>query len=179
MYNLITHRHSERKFSSKKISDADISKIIDAGLSAPSGMNTQPWHFTVIQNDQVKQELVNNCKIAFEKSGVDWRKNWATKDNFDPFYSPDIIVVISNNLAIEKSNEDCCFAIQNMVLMAESLGLSSCIIRDICWAIDQSNQAKYGIPEGYSCFMCISIGYATNKNTSAKILNKSKANIIK
>ena len=179
MYELITRRHSARKYTSQQVSDEDISKIIDAGLAAPSGQNTQPWHFTVIKDKQVQKELVDNCKQTFMASSSDWRKNWAKKDNFNPFYAPSVIIVISNNTAVEKSNEDCCFAIQNMVLMAESLGLSSCIIRDICWAIDKANQTKYGIPQDYDCFMCISIGYAENKNTNKKALDHSKVNFIK
>ena len=178
MYNLITHRHSERRFTNKNISQEDIQKVIDAGLAAPSGQNTQPWHFTVIQDKDTQKELVNNCKRAFLEHGADWRKNWAKKENFNPFYSPDIIIVISNNSSVENSNEDCCFAIQNMVLMAESLGLSSCIIRDICWAINKDNKEIYAIPEEFDCFMCIAIGYAENKNTNKKKLDQSKVNYL-
>jgi hypothetical protein len=33
----------------------ELDLIIEAGIYAPSGHNTQPWHFTVIQN----KELIN------------------------------------------------------------------------------------------------------------------------
>ena len=118
------------------------------------------------------------CKEKFIKFGADWRKKWAQMDNFNPFYDPNIIIVISNHNGIEQSNEDCCFAIQNMVLMAEGLGLSSCIIRDICWAIDKTNQDQFGIPEDYDCFMCISLGYAYRKNAMKKQLDLTKVNYI-
>ena len=39
VYDLITCRHSERRYSDQHISNEDIKKIIDAGLSAPSGQN--------------------------------------------------------------------------------------------------------------------------------------------
>lgn len=178
MYDLITCRHSERKYLDKDISQDDIKKIIDAGLSAPSGQNAQPWHFTVIKDKHVQNNLVKICKEKFITQGAPWRKAWAQRENFNPFYEPNIIIVISNKSSVENSNEDCCFAIQNMVLMAESLGLSSCIIRDICWAIDKSNQETFGVPKDYDCFMCISIGYATNKNKSRKNLDLSKVNYI-
>ena len=48
-YDIITCRNSCRKYSNIQVSDEDIKKIIEAGLSAPSGQNEQPWHFTVIQ----------------------------------------------------------------------------------------------------------------------------------
>ena len=75
MYELITRRHSIRKYTSQQVSDEDISKIIDAGLAAPSGQNTQPWHFTIIKDKQVQKELVDNCKQTFMASSSDWRKN--------------------------------------------------------------------------------------------------------
>ena len=57
IYDLIACRHSERKFTDKVISKEDIEKIIDAGLSAPSGGNSQPWHFTVIKDKKLSKNL--------------------------------------------------------------------------------------------------------------------------
>jgi len=178
MYELITCRHSERKFTNDNVSKEYINKIIDAGLSAPSGQNTQPWHFTVIQSAEVQNKLVNICKKKFLEVGQDWRRNWANMDNFNPFYAPNVIIVVSNNNTIINSNEDCCFALQNMTLMAEDLGLSSCIIKDICWAIDKDNQEEYGIPKEFDCFMCLAVGYAKKRNRNKKKLDYSKINYI-
>ena len=179
LYNLIVRRHSVRKYKKQDVSDEHIKKIIDAGLSAPSGGNNQPWHFTIIQDKKTQKELVDICKCNFLKHGSEWRKNWANMEEFNPFYDPSVIIVISNKKSLDKSNEDCCFAIQNMVLMAEGLGLSSCIIRDICWAINKDNQSKYGIPEDYECYMCISVGYAVLKSNKIKTFDYSKVNYIK
>ena len=178
MYDIITLRRSVRKYSDKMVSDDDIRKIIDAGLTAPSGGNSQPWHFTVIKNKSKQNELVEICKKEFVEKGSEWRKNWAKQENFNPFYDPSVIIVISNKTDVELSNEDCCFAIENMVLMAESLGLSSCIIRDICWAINKNNQEDYGIPKEYDCFMCVSIGYCETKINKPKTLDYSKVNFV-
>ena len=122
--------------------------------------------------------MVSICREKFSTLGTDWRKKWAEMDNFNPFYNPDTIIVVSNKNTVDKSNEDCCFAIQNMVLLAESLGLSSCIIRDICWTIDKANQSEYGIPEEYDCFMCISLGYSISKNQKRKTFDYSKVNYL-
>ena len=177
-YDLIIRRHSVRKYTEQKVTEEQIKKIIVAGLTAPSGGNTQPWHFSVIQNQEEQSKLVRHCKQAFLQSHVGWRKKWATMDNFNPFYAPSVIIVVSNKNTVENSNEDCCFAIQNMVLMAESLGLGSCIIRDICWAIDKTNQSEFGIPQDYDCFMCLSVGYPVLKNDNVKELDFSKVNYL-
>ena len=177
-YDLITCRHSERKFTDKIVPKEFIDKIIDAGLSAPSGQNLQPWHFTVIQNKETIRNMVDICKKKFIEVGQDWRKVWAQKDDFNPFYNPNVIIVVSNKSLALNSNEDCCFALQNMTLMAQDLGLGSCIIKDICWAIDKDNQEEYGIPKEFDCFMCLSIGYPLNKNNNKKKMNYTKVNYL-
>lgn len=178
MYDLITCRHSARKYKKEKVKEEDIQKIIEAGLSAPSGGNTQPWHFTVINGKNEIDKLVRICKDKFINSGIEWRQKWATQESFNPFYDPSVIIVVSNKNSVRNSNEDCCFALQNMTLMAESLGLSSCIIKDICWAIDKSNQEEYGISEEYDCFMCLAVGYAEVKLKTRKKFDYTKVNYL-
>lgn len=47
---LLKNRCSVRHFTAKKIDDKQIEKIIEAGRYAPSPLNSQPWHFTLVQN---------------------------------------------------------------------------------------------------------------------------------
>lgn len=42
-------RHSVRAFQDKPVDKSVITKILDAARSAPSGVNTQPWHVAVVQ----------------------------------------------------------------------------------------------------------------------------------
>ena len=50
VFVLIITRHSCRKFIDKNIPDEYLTQIIECGLSAPSAMNTQPWHFVIIKD---------------------------------------------------------------------------------------------------------------------------------
>ncbi len=178
LYNLITTRHSCRKFSDKSVADDDIYKIIECGLAAPSAMNRQPWFFVVIKDKSVTNNLKKLAKTAFENSDNDWRKNWAKQPNFDPFYNPNVMVLICNKKDVPNSKNDCCFAVQNMSLMAESLELGSCIIQDVCWAIDETNQADFNIPSDYEIYLALSVGYPALKSTTKKTINTSKYTII-
>jgi nitroreductase len=54
----VKNRRSIRVMSPEPIPSADIEAIIECGLYAPSGSNQQPWHFAVITN----RELINNIK---------------------------------------------------------------------------------------------------------------------
>lgn len=62
----IYNRKSVRQYTDKKITKEDLDKIIKAGISAPSGLNLQPWHFIVIQD---KQTLIDMASIH-EYSGM-------------------------------------------------------------------------------------------------------------
>ncbi len=66
----------------------------------------------------------------------------------------------------------------NITLMAESLGLGSCIIQDICWAIDEDNKQTFKIPENFSIYLSIALGFPKLKNKNKKNLDISKFDVI-
>jgi len=45
-------RRSIRKYTKEEIPEGDIRKIIEAAMSGPSAVNSQPWHFIIIKVDQ-------------------------------------------------------------------------------------------------------------------------------
>lgn len=178
VYDLIMTRHSCRKFLDKEVLDNDILKIINCGLTAPSAMNKQPWFFVVIKNKSIINNLKNLAKKAFANSDDVRRNNLASQPNYDPFYNPSAMILICNKKDVPYSKNDCCFAVQNMTIMAESLGLGSCIIQDICWAIDESNKSEFQIPNDYEIYLALSIGYPHLINDNKKIIDATKYTII-
>ncbi len=178
IYDVITTRHSCRKFQDKQVLDDDIIKIINCGLSAPSAMNKQPWFFVVIKDKRVINNLKNLAIKAFANSDDTRRKYLAKQLNYDPFYNPSVMILICNKKDLPFSKNDCCFAVQNMSIMAESLGLSTCIIQDICWAIDESNKCQFKIPNEYEIYLALSIGYPYVINKNKKDIDPTKYTII-
>ncbi len=53
----IRERRATPSFDGTPIPDEDLQKILDAGLSAPSGYNMQPWRFIVVRNAEQKKRL--------------------------------------------------------------------------------------------------------------------------
>ena len=53
----IARRRSTPSFDGAAIPSADLEKILQAGLSAPSGYNMQPWRFVVVQSPEQKKKL--------------------------------------------------------------------------------------------------------------------------
>src|SRR6516164_2106644 len=69
----IRERRATSSFEDVPIHTADLSKIIRAGLEAPSGYNLQPWRFVVVRNRDQKKKLraaaFNQAKVE-EASAV-------------------------------------------------------------------------------------------------------------
>lgn len=53
----IAERRATPSFDGVPIPDADLKKILEAGLSAPSGYNMQPWRFVVVRTEEQKKRL--------------------------------------------------------------------------------------------------------------------------
>jgi hypothetical protein len=54
----IIRNFAPRTFGTGSISRAQLDLIIQAGIRAPSAGNRQPWHFTVVQNQDLARRLV-------------------------------------------------------------------------------------------------------------------------
>lgn len=58
-------RSSVRKFKDEEVPDADIKKMLEAAVKAPSGKNIQNWHFVVVTN---KKHINKAAEIISEKN---------------------------------------------------------------------------------------------------------------
>ena len=60
--DILNFRHACKEFdSTKKISSEDLEVIIEGGRLAPSSVGIEPWHFIVIENQELKDELGKVC----------------------------------------------------------------------------------------------------------------------
>lgn len=57
LFECIKTRRSIRKYISGSISEGEISKILEAGMYAPSARNTRAWHFYVIQKKELLDKI--------------------------------------------------------------------------------------------------------------------------
>jgi nitroreductase len=69
----VEHRRATPSFDGAPIPDADLKKILEAGLKAPSGYNMQPWRFVVVRTPEQRRRLraasFNQAKVE-EASAV-------------------------------------------------------------------------------------------------------------
>ena len=132
----IKERRSCRAYLPDPIDEATIEQVLEAAIYAPSPANLQPWEFVVITGQEIKEKIYTSSgelkQAWFEKSG--W--NWVNKYSIDFLKDvPAMVCVIGDP---KKSGLDvfspqgpeayqhaCAAAIQNMMLMAHSLGLGT------------------------------------------------------
>lgn len=132
--NAINSRRSVRTYESKKVPRDIINTIIEAANNAPSGMNSQPWRFVVVEDEVLHKKMLDaavpNAKALLDpfKTSNPERYQLIMKryeELEDPIYysAPAIIFVIGNGKYADLS---CPLACQNIMLSAYSLGLGSC-----------------------------------------------------
>ena len=56
---VLTEVKTTQFFTDEKVADEDIEKILSAGVNAPSAMNTQPWHFTAVTDEETQKKLAD------------------------------------------------------------------------------------------------------------------------
>lgn len=65
---VIAERRTTPNFGPQPVGDADLKRILDAGLRAPSGYNTQPWRFIVVRDPEQRKKLaataMNQRRVA-------------------------------------------------------------------------------------------------------------------
>lgn len=64
----IMNRRSTRKYKSEQITEDKLQVLLDCGIQAPSAVNAQPWHFTVVQSKDLIDHMSNKAKEAMLQS---------------------------------------------------------------------------------------------------------------
>ena len=167
----IHHRRSIRSYKPEQITDEELKTILDAGCMAPSAMNQQSWHFTVLQNPEKIQHLLD---IAKKVLGRD--------DSFAPFYgAPTVVLVFGRRDAISPVS-DGSLAIENMFLAADSIGIGSCWINFVVHFFEtpegKALQKEFGVDENYLSVGSFILGYP-NETPQPKPRNEGCISIIR
>ena len=99
--DVILKGYSAKMFTTNPVTDNEIDLIVKCGIKAPSGMNRQPWKFTVVKDQTLTGEILQNItagNILIIVSGQ--KREDGTVDNFA-----------------------CALATENMYVATQGLGL--------------------------------------------------------
>jgi nitroreductase len=157
----ILTRRSVRTYKNKEISDELINDLIEAGISAPSAGNQQPWHFIILDDHKIIDKI----------------------PNFHPYSSmlsnAQIAIIVCGDLDIETNKgfwiQDCSAATENILIAARANGLGSCWL-GLYPREDRVNGIKslLKIPENVIPLSLISLGYPVIKQDKVNRYNSSR-----
>jgi nitroreductase len=141
---VIEERRAAPSFDGTPIPDADLKKILEAGLKMPSGYNLQPWRFVVVRTPEGRRRLraasYNQAKVeeasamivaCGDKDG--WRtdmdemirmgREQGMTENYAEGARQSIPEFLGNNPNLTAwLNRHVMLAFSGMLLMAEALG---------------------------------------------------------
>ena len=141
----IFHRASIRKYKDIEVEGEKIHEILNAAMSAPSAKNGRPWEFYVIKDKSKLIEL-----------------SMATPYSMCVKNAPVAIVVCyrKDSLVPEYCNIDCAIAVENMLLMIDSLELGGVMI-GVSPDLDRMKKVEeiLEIPDNLHAFTIIPFGY--------------------
>lgn len=152
--SLLIDARTTQYFTNEAVPEGDITKILTAGSSAMSGMNSQPWHFGVLLNQTTIKAIAATqtagpggpggpapAPAAFPKAGF--------KD------APAAIVIACT----DGNDFSAGLATQNMVVAAKALGYGTKIVRGGADLFNtDENKALVNIPANMKAIMILIIG---------------------
>lgn len=154
VFDVIKERSSTRGYTEDKLSDAELNTVLEAGLHAPTGMNKQEIHFTVVSGDN---EIL--AQIEAEKNRL--RNLDKVEHNF--YYEAPTVILLSAESGFKWSHVDAGIAVENMALAATELGLGNLIIGCIYDALNGEKKdyfaKKLSLPEGYEFEIALAVGH--------------------
>ncbi|HWR09310.1 nitroreductase [Sporomusa sp.] len=179
----IKKRRSVRSFKPDQITEAELQTVLEAGIYAPSAGNQQLWHFTVIQDKQVLDQLNTDAKAGAAQIDNEHIQQMAKNEKFNIFYGAPTVVIVfgkEDGLMIES---DCAAATQNILLAAESISLGSCWVDFTLFAFGGEQDEKYkqqlGVPAGYKPFASVALGYKKIEAVNAPTRKENVINYVK
>ncbi|MGI5971240.1 MAG: nitroreductase family protein [Oscillospiraceae bacterium] len=166
----ILERRSYKAFRSDPIEDEKLETIIEAAKYAPTGMNRQAWHFTVVRSAEGKAKF----KAAFDKFVKEKGPFGPPPGVKMPPQDPNIImkpenemrgapvmIIVSGDASVPTIMQDCLLATENLYISAASLGIMSgwshMVTKDLFG--EEEYCREFGIPEGYKVFSASFFGY--------------------
>ena len=171
----IHERRSTRNFSEEQISPDQLDALLDAAIWAPSGGNNQSWLFTAIQNKAVLNHLNTLVREGFQHwvPDDDYPSKLAVKKRsqtpgYSFYHNAPTLIIASNKPNYENAMADCALALQNIFLVAQSLGLGSCYINQLHWLRNDPDVRAYllelGIPRAHTICSSAAVGFIAKKS---------------
>ena len=154
-------------FTQEPVDEADLQAILTAGINAPSAMNNQPWHFSVVTDGAVLQQIADGMSAGMPPAGMEPPEGGKTPPPAGPggagakagITDAPAAIVISCR---EGQAFDAGLACQTMSIEAQLMGYGSKIISSPTIALNGENRETFrellGIPADCTAAAVLLIG---------------------
>jgi len=156
-FSVVKGRRAVRKFKKKEIPIKVLDRILEAGIWAPSAVNTQPWEFILVKNPETKKEVRAIYDEASAAGGL-------YKQETDFIENATLLVVLSDSEKILHIFSTCA-AVENILLAATASGLGSVWMCRPLRVEKTLNELRelFNIPPKYEIIGIIALGYPDEK----------------
>jgi nitroreductase len=182
LFETIETTRAMRRLKPDPVPDVLIRKILQAGVCAANGGNTQRWRFLVIKDPEIKKRVQVYYKRAFDEvvgprylaseppPGVSreryTRQHSAVEYLTEHFHEAPVWIVAcldeGTATPTRSSGASIYPAVQNMLLAARALGLGATLTtRHLLHEKDA--EAALGLPPGVRSYAILPIGYPMGK----------------
>ncbi len=160
--SLIEKRRSHRAYEKTQLTQEALDALLKAAVESPSANNRQPWHFSVVQNQDLLGQINRELRTLALRKAENERSPRFGDESFDVFYHAPTVIFISAPEDNSWASIDCGIAVQNIALAAESIGLGSVILglpRDaFTGSRAEEFKSALGFPKGDRFIIAISLG---------------------
>lgn len=158
MIKEIETRRSIRKYINKPVEDEKILQLLESARLAPSGSNTQPWHFIIVKSDSTKEKI---AKVSHDQKWMGTAPvHIVCVADIRARIKDDIDLVLDENSPQPELKiiiRDLSIAIEHIVLEADNLGLGTCWV---AWFMQEDIRPILNIPLDKYVVGIIPVGYA-------------------
>lgn len=181
VFEIMRTTRAMRRLKPDPVPDALIRQILEAGLCAPNGANSQRWRFLIVKDRAIKQAVQVYYKRAFDEiMGPHYanstpppgmtrekydRQRAAVEYLTDHFHEAPVWIVccLEDGLSPNRGTGASIYpAVQNMLLAARALGLGATLTtRHLMY--EKETEAALGLPRGVHSYAIVPVGYPLGK----------------
>ena len=167
LFEAIYSQRAIRHIKPDPVPDELIEKVIDAGIRAPNGGNSQAWGFVVIKDKALMRKMAplyaGTARPNHGQATTASEKRAAESADYLAAHVADVpvwVLAVTNHPGTDIHNGASIYpAVQNMLLAARALGLASVLTTRVRRNFEPQVREWIGLPDGWVTAAMIPLGW--------------------
>jgi nitroreductase len=158
-----------REFAARPVADADLARMLDAAVHAPSAENKQPWEFVIVRDAGTRTAIGALMTRAWRARGREFSRHRLSPELFAAVEQGatggiaaapvHVVVAIDTERGLAATAGESIYpAVQNLMLAAGALGLASALTTIALGYADELRDLL-GLPTGVLPMAVVPVGY--------------------